>query len=808
MSSTTERHGDLILPQGTYALVQDGASGQVDVVVGPHKVSLADTDKPVIYDHNTRRFARLHGTGDAVLVNPAANEGQYMVLVNPSKDDGGKKHPTKGKQAAADLAMGHKINIPGPYTMPLFPGQVALVLDGHLLKSNEYLLCRVYNEESAKNNLKDAVIKTATDTESDDAIKVSQDNLIIGKLFIIKGTDVSFYIPPTGIEVVKSDDGYVRKAVTLERLEYCILLDQNGDKRFVQGPAVVFPKPTETFVEQGGSNKFKAIELNENMGIYVKVIHDYNDGDDKYKSGDELFITGNDQKIYFPRPEHAIIKYGDQMVHYATAVPSGEARYVLNKRTGEVNLVQGPKMLLPDPKDSVVVKRVLDDRTVSLWFPNNQEALDYNRNLRMQDVSTDVFDTSGELYSRSLKASVRFSAVADEMQRSSTYTKPRTITLDTKYEGAVRINVWPGYAIQVVKKTGERELVEGPKVRLLEYDEDLEVLALSTGKPKSDTTLHRTTYLQKENNVVSDIIEAETFDSVTTSVRLSYRVNFHEDYKEKWFSVSDYVKLLTQHIRSIVRNKIKKTTIEEFSQNATDIIRDLVLGQPGEDAKRPGRMFEENGMHVYDIEVLSVKIGDESIEQMIKNAQQSTVEHRLKLQSKLQEFEYISKLNEITRKELDIRKETVTKKHELDVFEINNDIEVKNIKLDSDNSMAIKKKESEKAVQEFINYIEEQEREREKLSQELVLEQEARRTAIRTEAHEKHMKAIQPGLIEAITTMSNNQFVEILAKNLQHKTNGFGSIFSGGFEGILELVKGSPLEDKIKSLVESGKKIN
>jgi hypothetical protein len=42
----------------------------------------------------------------------------------------------------------------------------------------------------------------------------------------------------------------VRDAVTLERLEYCILLDENGNKRFIQGPAVVFPAPTETFVER------------------------------------------------------------------------------------------------------------------------------------------------------------------------------------------------------------------------------------------------------------------------------------------------------------------------------------------------------------------------------------------------------------------------------------------------------------------------------------------------------------------------------------------------------------------------------
>ena len=70
------------------------------------------------------------------------------------------------------------------------------------------------------------------------------------------------------------------------------------------------------------------------------------------------------------------------------------------------------------------------------------------------------------------------------------------------------------------------------------------------------------------------------------------------------------------------------------------------------------------------------------------------------------------------------------------------------------------------------------------------------------------MKAIQPGLIEAITTMTNTTFAETLAKNLSHKNNGFGTVFQGGFEGILELVKGSPLESKIQALVDSGNTIH
>ena len=68
-----ERSGDLVLSQGTYVFVQDGATGQVDVITGPNKTSLVDTDKPVVYDRETRRF--IPTTNElAIKVCPAAKK--------------------------------------------------------------------------------------------------------------------------------------------------------------------------------------------------------------------------------------------------------------------------------------------------------------------------------------------------------------------------------------------------------------------------------------------------------------------------------------------------------------------------------------------------------------------------------------------------------------------------------------------------------------------------------------------------------------------------------------------------------------
>ncbi|MEM3341451.1 MAG: hypothetical protein QW728_02035, partial [Thermoplasmata archaeon] len=378
MGTERERERDLVLNPRQYAYILDLTKGHVNVYVGPHKTSLANTDRPVRYSPESRRFEECR-LEEAIRDFPAADEGSYIVLENPAEDKN--EHPNPGPNSMARLNYGRKVNIPGPITFPLWPGQVAQVIPGHNLRSNQYLLVRVYNEEAAKANWSKAIVKKVS-TEKDEGSKSEVPELITGQLLIIKGTEVSFYIPPTGIEVVPDEMGnYTRTAVTLERLEYCILLDENGNKRYVRGPDVVFPSPTETFVQKGGSRKFMAIELSELSGLYIKVIAPYEENGRKYTEGEELFITGKDQMIYFPRPEHSIIRYGNQTIHYAVAIPEGEARYVLNKQTGQISLVKGPQMFLPDPRKEVIVRRVLSPTLCELLYPGNTEALEYNKKL-------------------------------------------------------------------------------------------------------------------------------------------------------------------------------------------------------------------------------------------------------------------------------------------------------------------------------------------------------------------------------------------------------------------------------------------
>jgi len=803
------KRSDLVLPQGTFVYIQDGASGTVAVAVGPYKESIGEIDRVVIFDEKTKKFMSVEDSNLAIQNLLSADEGEYIVLNNPaSPKDNEPLHPTKGKNSnMTPLSFGSKVNIPGPITFPLWPQQIGKVLHGHNLKYNEYLIVRVYNEDEAKKNISNSIVKSAAgateDKEKEKKIKkltlISPEDLVTGKLFVIKGTDVSFYIPPTGIEVVSDEqNNFVRKAVTLERLEYCILLDQNGAKRYVKGPDVVFPKPTEEFLEQEGKKKFKAVELNDNMGIYIKVIADYEENNKKYLTGEELFITGKEQKIYFPREEHAIIKYDDRVMHYAVAITGGEARYVLNKNTGEITLYKGPKMFNPDPRKEVIVKRVLDEASVKLWFPSSVDALAYNRSMESEISNSDMNEFGGRTnayvsdrsLSKGSKAYASSMNMADEMSRKSTFTKPRTLTMDNKYDGAVTINVWPGYAIQVVKKTGDREVVIGPKVKLLEFDETLEVLELSTGKPKTDHTLFKTAYLQTKNNIVSDIIEAETKDLVNVSIRLSYRVNFTGDDK-KWFNVSNYVKLLTQHLRSIIRNKVKKVNIEEFNNDAADILRDTVLGVADEGKKRPGKTFEENGMQVYDIEVLNITIGDSEISYYLKDFQKDVVKQNMNINK-------IKKDLELTKEEETIKRQILEENYKTDKTRY--DINKK--KLDDTNIIELATVEAKKKRQIVLDDINKMLLEIQKLNdkQEIFVSKE--KSDIRIEEYKSQMNAIQPKLIEAMITLGGVRTTEILAKNIKEQGGNWTDIFKkGGIEGLLDSVKGTNLETTIRGLM-------
>ena len=772
----TRQSRDVILSTNEFCFLQSKTNGSIKSHVGPTTVTISQQEVLVVFDPVSKKFREVTDLEKAKQLFTSAPEGWYVILKNPMPDN---QHPkaAQANETPGDPLIGTKINIPGPTSFALYPGQMAKTVRGHKLRSNQYLLARVYDADAAKAGMENATVVDAEGKEVDQ----KSNEYFVGQLLVIKGTEVSFYIPPTGIEVIAQENGdYVRDAVTLERLEYAILKDEDGEKRYVHGPAVVFPKPTETFVEANPKKhtvKFRAFELSPISGIYVKVIADYKDEQGKeHKAGEELFITGKDQMIYYPRPEHAIIDYNGKYMHHAIAIPKGEGRYIMDRLKGTIKTVKGPQMYLADPRTEVVVLRKLSDKECKLFYPDNEEVLNFNRGISEREV--EKWAKTGKMEQEALNtfystADVTKNLAAFEMNanisRGTSYTKPRSITLDTKYDGVVGINIWTGYAVNVVSKDGSREVVVGPQTRLLDYDETLEALHLSTGKPKTTDNILSTGYLRVENNKISDVIKVQTSDFVDVEIKVSYCVDFLEEYKDKWFSVDNYVKFLCDRQRSLLKREVKKYTIQEFYNNSTDICRNILLNISDEtkDNGLPfGRFFEDNGMLVKDVEILSVHI-EASVARMLEEHQNEIIAKTLELSDAEAKINVVTKLAEVRKKELDLQNQN-------DMYELELANERKNKRIQYEEQQnALKRatiaaeKQAQKDLQPILDEIAKAQIAREKEENSIQIEKEKAelqldkaRKASYAAMVEKIMNSISEDLVAALNAKANSEMLE------------------------------------------------
>lgn len=806
-----EMQKDLVLSINEYAYVLDRTKGNVSCWVGPAKTSLSTSDEMVVFNENTKAFEPARNYYEATKLFTTAPENWYVILKNPTENN---SHPRPGtaNNLPDNIQIGRKVNIRGPVSFPLYPGQMAKVIRGHALRTNQYLLARVYEAAAASQSQGEML-----DAEGNKIEKTEK--YVNGQILVIKGTEVSFYIPPTGIEVIPRDGdsrkGYVREAVTLERLEYCILKDEDGNKRYVHGPEVVFPEPTETFVTSPkGGYVFRAMELSPISGLYVKVIAEYKDEDGtNHPVGEEMFITGNDQMIYYPRPEHAIINYDGKLMHHAIAIPEGEGRYVMNRLTGEINTVRGPAMYLPDPRTEVVVKRKLTEKQCELWFPGNHDALAYNLALNEKAVekstaknvaNVDAFcfstaDTATTLANLEAKANI---------SRGTSYSKPRTITLDTKYEGVVAIDIWTGYAVNVISKDGTRKVVCGPQTVLLDYDQTLEVLTMSTGKPKTTDNCIQTVYLRHENNKVSDIINVETKDFVKCAVKVSYCVDFDTKLMDKWFNVENYVKFMCDRIRSEAKRAVKKYTIEEFYNNYSTIIHDIAVCADCEKADgdtRIGRYFPENGMYVHDCEVLSLSV-ENAIAKLLTAHQEEMVQKSLELSDAEKRVQVAEKLAEAEQKEQELRTQQLLNKMELNRKEALHKLEIQAEINRQNEAEKVAAKEAERDMQVLIDAINDAKLARDVKNAEFELsakkaqaELEVAKQNAYTANVEKIMASIAPELIAAMTSTSNAQLMETVAKAMSPIAMARGESVA---ETTNLLLRGTPLEGMIADFVK------
>lgn len=342
----------------------------------------------------------------------------------------------------------------------------------------------------------------------------------------------------------------------------------------------------------------------------------------------------------------------------------------------------------------------------------------------------------------------------------------------------------------------------GPKTYLLEYDEEVQVFSLSTGNPKSDENLLQDVYLRVLNNKISDTLEVETKDFVRVSIALSYRMNFVEE-PAKWFNVENYVKFLTDRFRSILRSKVKSYTINDFYTNAFEIIRSTILG-----SEYKGYLFQENNLHVYDTEVLNIKILDTNIAKLLMEAQQTLIQESATLtreKSRLEITKFLENIKQQTAKAqygtrkllYDYDKEEVEKKKELEVSKILSETEAAKLKLNN-----------EYQEEEIYGKVKTLQLEREKVSNEQDLyfrtkqqELNEKELAAQIRAVAEKAKAISPDLIAALQSFSDKELLQKVAESMSPLAILGGESVSDVFARLLQ---GTKLESVFLNIGSEG----
>lgn len=147
-TNNVNQQRDLVLAPNEYALIMNKTGGAIKTYTGPITMTVSGQESLVIFDSKTKRFEETSDFEKAKQLFVSAPEGWYIVLKNPTENN---THPEKGTASnSPELLVGQKVNITGPCSFPLYPGQMAKEVRGHRLRSNQYLLARVYDADAAK----------------------------------------------------------------------------------------------------------------------------------------------------------------------------------------------------------------------------------------------------------------------------------------------------------------------------------------------------------------------------------------------------------------------------------------------------------------------------------------------------------------------------------------------------------------------------------------------------------------------------------------------------------------------------------
>jgi len=269
-------------------------------------------------------------------------------------------------------------------------------------------------------------------------------------------------------------------------------------------------------------------------------------------------------------------------------------------------------------------------------------------------------------------------------------------------------------------------------------------------------------------------------------------VNFDRKYQDKWFAIENYVKYLCDHMRSLLKATLKKNTLAELTDDGASLIRDVVLGKKNGEENRH-RLFTENGMDVYDVEVLEMPIANEKVRGMVDNQQVQSVIAAITLQASEQALETTRRRVEIDGEIAKLETELALSKKELEgeIGKANADAAI--AMLQADIAEATMKLDSQVAAEQQKDAIAASNLVRVKATEDYALSLEEKRVAF----FKAKMEAISPNLIQAMLTLGETTMLTELSSAIAPLAIADRDSISNALSTVF---KGSALEPVIANL--------
>jgi hypothetical protein len=448
-------------------------------------------------------------------------------------------------------------------------------------------------------------------------------------------------------------DPYARRAVVLGPKEFCILFDADGNPRIVRGPARVFPGPHDTFLQRGSRRRvYDAYELAEHQALWLRIITPITRerlakhlppgvslDQEEYDAGAELIVRGQ-PSVFFPFIEAEVVNPHtrephvgndhDSVIIDAVGIDQKSGIYVRDLRTGMVKMVRGETSYLIDPRTEEHVQRRIPREAWNLWIAHAE---------RHKTIST----SDGE----------------------SAVTSP----------WAVSIIVPNNEACLITSRLGRRVEI-GPKVVLLEYEEQLLPFRLSKGPSKDGHNTVTTCFLRVQGARVADTFELESSDFVKLKVKLGFSGHFEGD-KEAWFQVDDPVKLLADHVRAKLREVTRSLPLGRLVRDMPKLVKDTLFGEAS------SIRFEENGMVIDACVPLDVRIADSALAELFASAQRESVKLQINDEQASRRLSSERHQDQVDAEEHTIVRSAVARKAESRVIDAQSDhlVELEKVKL-------------------------------------------------------------------------------------------------------------------------------